>query len=508
MTQPRSTVPCELLICFYVCMILAMSGCKDTGVVTPPSSPTTANEPSSIPDLEKELIKLQEIKQKLEGKKAEAEKAVAEFRLDIQSIRQELMHVDADIRDIATNNRLENIATYEIYVERITEHRTNLLASVDGITRDEKNYVGAIRAQKALGDNKAEMAQLMADLRAVQTKYRPTADQLVLDRAGVSRTEVEERKQQVWDDIERQRAVQHEREEKERTAREVKARTDQETAEAVKQKKLQADRTAAYRHNQEIWDEICEGVFVRVAELTALSARAAECFLRSPEETAARKTAPQFATTSGGHVRIEGLITDEFSLVRPTPPPDPQHYTEKTLRLDNMESLNADAAEHLVRLQVDTLSLNQLTYLEQDGRKYFFLCQAKNLELNNLPALPPELAKYLFQSKVNNLSLDGITSLSSEASDYIPNWRGQTLSLNGLATCSPAVAENLSHWKGGTLSLNGLATLTPATAKFLTRWQGQILYLKGLREAPDNVRSYFSRFKGGVYAPHVNLPNH
>jgi CheY-specific phosphatase CheX len=119
--------------------------------------------------------------------------------------------------------------------------------------------------------------------------------------------------------------------------------------------------------NQEIWQEICDGIFNRKNELTELSPEAAKCLSR---------------------------------------------WKGKELYLNALSQLSPELAKNLSQWKGNWLSLNGLTELSPELAKDLSQWQGRLLSLNGLAELSPVAAKYLCQWQGKQLELMGLKRLA------------------------------------------------------------------------------------------------
>lgn len=427
------------LVFLGICLLGGAGGCgHDDSTAATPVTATVATpeppEPNDIVGLKTALDDLNVIMGNFQKKKNDIETAIKTLEKEVVDFYQEMA---ATPDPLDQDNLVVTIATNEFFTEQLQKYRRDLLASISDLRRDIRNYQSAITAQKGYGD-KAEIKKIFEQLHRSQSQYRPAADRLMPDRTGIKPEELEQRKQAIWQ--------QFQKGEKKQT----KSGLVVTTTSAIER----AERRAAFNDNQtnsEIWAEMCEGIFERTSQLTALTKKASECICsRHPD----------------------------------------------TLNLNQVRWI-----DYGVRIPAPTETED--VYYPLEIKEELCCWQVSRVRLNALPRLYPDLARFLTSSDIQELSLDSVTSLSAQTSECFRSWRGSSLSLNGLTELSPQAAEHLSQWnynsQRGVLSLNGLTELTSTTAKFLTRWQGKDLFLQGLITVPDNVQPYFNRFSGTIH---------
>ncbi len=133
--------------------------------------------------------------------------------------------------------------------------------------------------------------------------------------------------------------------------------------------------------DEEIIAEICSGNFGRIADLSAMTAKAAGCLSRM----------------SGSDLFLNGLT-----------------------------QLSPEDAKHLFQWRGDWICLNGFKNLSPAVARHLFKWEGSWISLNGLAAFPPELAVYLMEWKGNQLELMGLNYDKSKphqiALKYLARW--------------------------------------------------------------------------------------
>jgi len=185
----------------------------------------------------------------------------------------------------------------------------------------------------------------MRHIGAAIQKYRPSAEKLAVDRENTNLPPLET----IWRKIENK---------KKKTGPALPNVTD-----------------------REIIKEICTGNFARTAELTSMSAAAAQCLSKK---------------------------------------------NGSDLFLNNLPALSPEAAKHLSQWRGSWICINGLKELSPAAAQYLFKWEGNWLSLNGLTEFPPELATYLMEWEGKQLELMGLrfnnTDADLKALKYLALW--------------------------------------------------------------------------------------
>jgi hypothetical protein len=173
----------------------------------------------------------------------------------------------------------------------------------------------------------------MRYMNAAIQKYQPSADKLAVDPPPAQLTPLET----IWSQIHNQQ-----------------------------DKNVQ---TPIGQENKKIIAEICSGNYGRIAELTAITPKAAKCLARM----------------NGSELFLNGLT-----------------------------QLTPDEAKYLFKWRGNWIGLNSVKNLSPAVAKYLFKWNGNWISLNGLTELPPELALYLTEWQGNQLELMGLNFENSK----------------------------------------------------------------------------------------------
>ncbi len=190
-----------------------------------------------------------------------------------------------------------------------------------------------------------DMDRHMRHIGAAIQKYRPSAEKLAVDRENTDLPHLKT----IWAQI--------------------------------KNKKKKAGQAPPTVTDREIIKEICAGNYERTAELTSMSAAAAQCLSKK----------------NGSELFLNGLPT-----------------------------LSPAAAKHLFKWRGSWICINGIKELSPAAAQYLFKWEGNWISLNGLTAFPPELATYLMEWEGKQLELMGLQynkkNADQKALKYLALW--------------------------------------------------------------------------------------
>ena len=149
----------------------------------------------------------------------------------------------------------------------------------------------------------------------------------------------------------------------------------------IKKKKKKTAKALPTVTDREIIKEICAGNYERTAELTSLSAAAAQCLSKK----------------NGSELFLNGLPT-----------------------------LSPAAAKHLFQWRGSWICINGVKELSPAAAQYLFKWEGNWISLNGLTEFPPELATYLMEWEGKQLELMGLRynkkNADQKALKYLALW--------------------------------------------------------------------------------------
>lgn len=417
---------------------------------------TASPRPAALMPAEQIQAKLDEIaalERNIAAKQNDFTKAGLEFRNRILKAREELLaETDAD----RINNRIANLREYDAYAQEI-DRRLQILGPVPDRLQTIRNSLQAKLAMVRL-NSEVDLSELRAQLSRTIEEYTPEMGQLVIDTSRIRLKSDEEILSEI--NAERQRkqdeALQREQEEQrnlqaQQSERLRRQKEEQRRVEAQRLKEVQD----AKKRNDQIGEEICDGIVTRISELTEISLGASQCIK--------------------------------------------QYYRGERLLLSEVAALNGKVAANLVDWCVDAeqcyFYLQGLTELtpEVAGQLANFITKA---------TLQTCMTGRCYVAKTIFIYLDGIKSLDPSSikilnvPELATKGASVAISLNGVGEISPRVAEYLSQLHPGyTYSLNKITRLSREAAKKLCTNKpvvGSLINLAGLLEMPDEIKVYLN----------------
>lgn len=156
-------------------------------------------------------------------------------------------------------------------------------------------------------------------------------------------------------------------------------------------------------------------------------------------------------------------------------------------RLDNVKKISDKSIEFLSELK-GLISLDGLEFLTDNAAKYLGRHEGI-LYLDRLVSLSPVQAKYL-SGHEGDLILDRLTTISDEAAEYLKYFK-HSLHINGVVHISDEAIILLAKRDGG-LAVGGLGTVSDVVAEYLGQHKG-VLWLNGLRNISEVAAKHLSK---------------
>lgn len=188
--------------------------------------------------------------------------------------------------------------------------------------------------------------------------------------------------------------------------------------------------------------------------------------------------------------------------------------TLNPIYFNSLEMFNAQEAEALVpRVRADNFALNGLKQLDPGVAEQLSKYRPSDFEfaclrLDGLQSLTQEDAEHLGKLRdIRYLSLDGLQNINAGVAAGLANFPG-VLCLNGVKCISDETARELAKQggliieskstAGGRLQLNGLTELSDRAAEELSAYKGECLNLDGLKEISASAAQSLAKYQGDL----------
>ncbi|CAN2042677.1 conserved hypothetical protein [Candidatus Magnetomoraceae bacterium gMMP-15] len=363
------------------------------------------------------------------------------FQNKIDEIKNELINEQNSER---INNRVANIQEYDAYLQELDRRLQKLGPAPDKLLSLERSFEAKIEMVSLMTED--EITEIKEQINRTIKEYAPEAAELIIDSSKISLKS------------------------KEDILEEIKAEQENESKKAIEnQAKL----------NQEIWEEILDGVYDRVYFLTELSVNAAKKLGQSDLTRLnlsnllklSPKAAKQLSVWGGWVLNLDGITELTPKVAKNLSKWD---SIEKIVKNGFIEKCRDDYDYcNCIQNVSLTLNLNGLTSLEEESASFLSQWKGNNINLNGLKELLPETAKKLFKWKNSIKWKDTSNYYYCMNHRYKDNYNcycyneKKAITINGIRYLDRESVQYMREWKGDSISLMGLMDIQPNAAVYL-----------------------------------------
>jgi len=343
-----------LKIMFLLLIAPYMFGCDSKQPEQPKPSP---KQEKPVDLLKAKLGEIKTLRQTLIAKQHDFISKKEYFQIEIEKIKQELIEEQEQER---IDNRLANIQECDAYLQELDRRLQILSRAPDKLYSLERSFNAKIVMISLMSET--EINDLKNQITKIIKEYSPEAAELVIDKSKINLKS----KDEILNGL----------------------KAEKEELSKKKVELLNKKQEEEKEKNSQIWEEVCNGVFFRINQLTEISAESARCL---------------------------------------------SQYDDETLKLDNLTTLSPEAAQHLAGWDGVHLYLNGLKELSPETAKYLAELKSKRVQKCTPGRFWGEDCSFYYNSK--HLYLNGLIMLSRDNAKYLSQFKG-TISLQNLTDLS------------------------------------------------------------------------